>query len=135
MRLALGAGASFVARTTTCHMREMVSIFKKALEHNGFSVVEVLTQCPAYFGRKNKLGDAVDMMRAYRDETAPVGSPKLGEDPALIPRGIFTDEEYPEYCDRYGAISRPRTSGVEPYGQRGMPWFPVSCCPDPAGRA
>ena len=104
VRLALGAGASFVARTTTCHMREMVSIFKKALEHNGFSVVEVLTQCPTYFGRKNKLGDAVDMMRAYRDQTAPVGSPKLGEDPALIPRGIFTDEEYPEYCDRYGAI-------------------------------
>ena len=59
---------------------------------------------PHVLRAQEQLGDAVDMMRAYRDQTAPVGSPKLGEDPALIPRGIFTDEEYPEYCDRYGAI-------------------------------
>ena len=32
VRLALGAGATFVARTTTYHMREMISIFKKALQ-------------------------------------------------------------------------------------------------------
>ena len=53
VRLALGAGATFVARTTTYHMREMISIFKKALQHEGFAVVEVLSQCPTYFGRKN----------------------------------------------------------------------------------
>lgn len=35
VRLALGAGATFVARTTTYHMREMISIFKKALQHEG----------------------------------------------------------------------------------------------------
>ena len=78
-------------------MREMISIFKKALQHEGFAVVEVLSQCPTYFGRKNKLGDAVRMMERYRDHTAPVGSPKLAENPTLVPRGIFTDEDQPEY--------------------------------------
>ena len=104
VRLALGAGATFVARTTTYHMREMISIFKKALQHEGFAVVEVLSQCPTYFGRKNKLGDAVRMMERYRDHTAPVGSPKLAENPTLVPRGIFTDEYQPEYCARYASI-------------------------------
>lgn len=104
VRLALGAGATFVARTTTYHMREMISIFKKALQHEGFAVVEVLSQCPTYFGRKNKLGDAVRMMERYRDHTAPVGSPKLAENPTLVPRGIFTDEDQPEYCARYASI-------------------------------
>ena len=86
------------------HMREMISIFKKALQHEGFAVVEVLSQCPTYFGRKNKLGDAVRMMERYRDHTAPVGSPKLAENPTLVPRGIFTDEDQPEYCARYASI-------------------------------
>ena len=104
VRLALGAGATFVARTTTYHMREMISIFKKAFQHEGFAVVEVLSQCPTYFGRKNKLGDAVRMMEWYRDHTAPVGSPKLAENPTLVPRGIFTDEDQPEYCARYASI-------------------------------
>ncbi len=104
VRLALGAGATFVARTTTYHMREMISIFQKALEHEGFAVIEVMTQCPTYFGRRNKLGDAAEMMRGYRDRTAPVGSPKLDEDPTLVPRGIFTDVNLPEYCARYGSL-------------------------------
>ena len=63
-----------------------------------------LSQCPTYFGRKNKLGDAVRMMERYRDHTAPVGSPKLAENPTLVPRGIFTDEDQPEYCARYASI-------------------------------
>ena len=66
--------------------------------------MEVLSPCPTYFGRKNKLGDAVRMMERYRDHTAPVGSPKLAENPTLVPRGIFTDEDQPEYCARYASI-------------------------------
>ncbi len=49
-------------------------------------------------------GDAVRMMERYRDHTAPVGSPKLAENPTLVPRGIFTDEDQPEYCARYASI-------------------------------
>ena len=45
-------GGDLVARTTTYHMREMISIFKKALQHEGFAVVEVLSQCPTYFGAR-----------------------------------------------------------------------------------
>lgn len=106
VRLALGAGATFVARTTTYHVKEMAQLFGKALNHKGFAVVEVLTQCPTYFGRKNKLGGAVDMLKLYRDRTAPLGSKKLEEDPTLIPRGIFADSSEPEYCAEYEKIIR-----------------------------
>lgn len=83
-------------------MREMISIFKKALQHEGFAVVEVLSQCPTYFGRKNKLGDAVRMMERYRDHTLG-GLPEVGGKPHAGTARHFTDDQ-PEYCARYASI-------------------------------
>lgn len=104
VKLASGAGASFVARTSTYHVKELAKILKKAITHKGFSVVEVMSQCPTYFGRKNRQGSASDMMKSYKDGTAPIGSKKSKEHPELIERGIFVEEERPEYVDSYLAL-------------------------------
>ncbi|MFZ7111831.1 MAG: 2-oxoacid:ferredoxin oxidoreductase subunit beta [Desulfatiglandales bacterium] len=111
VNLAKGAGASFVARTTTYHVTSMRKILEKAIMHKGFSVVEILTQCPTYYGRKNRQGDAVDMLRAYRDGTASIGSKKKGENPELIERGIFIQETRPEYCEEYEKTIRQARKG------------------------
>ncbi len=102
--LALGAGATFVARSTAFHVKECISLLKKAIQHKGFSVVEIMSQCPTYFGRKNKIGGAVELMQSYRDTTVPIGSKKLEENPDLMTRGIFRDEQRPEYCEEYAKI-------------------------------
>lgn len=104
VELAKGAGATFVARTTTYHVTSMREILEKAIMHKGFSVVEILSQCPTYFGRKNRIGDAVDMLTYYKNHTVPAGSEKKGEDPTLIERGIFVQTERPEYCAEYAKI-------------------------------
>ena len=108
--LARSAGASFAARTTTYHTHSMIKIFEKALTHKGFSVVEVLSQCPTYYGRKNKLGDAVDMMKFFKNATTPVGSSEKKQNPDLIERGIFVQEERPEYCAEYEKIVKKAKS-------------------------
>jgi 2-oxoglutarate ferredoxin oxidoreductase subunit beta len=102
--LAKAAGASFVARTTAYHVTSMKEIFEKAIRHKGFSVVEILTQCPTYFGRKNRVGDAVDMLNWYKDHTTAIGSGKKEKDPSLIERGIFVQEDRPEYCEEYARV-------------------------------
>ena len=104
VELARAAGASFVARSTTYHVQQMADIIRQAIVHEGFSVVEVMSQCPTYFGRKNKLGSASDMMRWFKDHTVPVGSKKLASDPTLLERGIILQKELPEYCAEYDKI-------------------------------
>ena len=101
VKLATAAGASFVARSTAYHAKESTSILKKAIMHKGFSVVEILSQCPTHYGRKNKEGDAAAMLELYKTNTAPLGSKSLEENPHLIPRGIFVEEERSEYCEQY----------------------------------
>lgn len=104
VELAKAAGATFVARTTSYHVQQMADIIRQAVVHEGFSVVEIMSQCPTYFGRKNKLGSAADMMRWFKEHTVPVGSKKLEENPTLIERGIIVQKELPEYCQEYEKI-------------------------------
>ena len=104
VELARAAGATFVARSTTYHVQQMADILRKAILHEGFSVVEILSQCPTYFGRKNRLGSASDMLRIFKDNTTPVGSKAKQADPALIERGIFVEKELPEYCGEYEKV-------------------------------
>jgi 2-oxoglutarate ferredoxin oxidoreductase subunit beta len=111
VELSKAAGATFVARTTTYHVQQMTNIFCDAIIHDGFSVVEVLTQCPTYFGRKNKEGGAADMMKHMKDMTTPVGSKAKQENPDLIERGIFVQKEEPEYCSEYDKLIQRATGG------------------------
>jgi 2-oxoglutarate ferredoxin oxidoreductase subunit beta len=113
VKLAMAAGATFVARSTTYHVQQLTKILKQAILHEGFSVVEVLTQCPTYFGRKNREGNAVDMMESYKKNTTPIGSKAIKENPDLIERGIFIQKEMPEYCSEYDKIIEKAMASIE----------------------
>ena len=111
VELSKAAGATFVARTTSYHVKQIADIIRQAILHEGFSVVEILSQCPTYFGRKNKAGGAVDMVNWYKDNTTRIGSKAKQENPDLIERGIFVQEERPEYCQQYEAVVEKAMKG------------------------
>ncbi len=104
VKMARAAGATFVARSTTYHAKQCTDLIKQAILHEGFSVVEILSQCPTHYGRKNKKGDAVEMIKGYKENTTSIGSKAKKENPDLIERGIFVQEEQPEYCSEYDQI-------------------------------
>jgi 2-oxoglutarate ferredoxin oxidoreductase subunit beta len=111
VELAKAAGATFVARTTAYHAKQITDFIKQAIVHRGFAVVEILTQCPTHFGRKNKEGSAVDMLKRYKESTTPIGSKAKQDNPDLIERGIFVQKEAPEYCDQYDLVIERATRG------------------------
>ena len=104
VNMATAAGATYVARTTAYHVAQLADILKEAIQHKGFSVVDVMTPCPTYFGRKNREGSAVDMMERLKTMTTPIGSKAKQENPDLIERGVFVKKERPEYCAEYQKI-------------------------------
>lgn len=105
--LASAAGASFVARGTCYHATQLTSLMKKAVKNKGFSVVEVLSECPTYFGRKNKMADPVDMLHWQNDHTFTAADAKK-KDPEELEgkflRGVIKDTPKPEYTSRYKEI-------------------------------
>ncbi len=111
VELSKAAGATFVARTTTYHIQQMADIIRQAILHEGFSVVEILSQCPTYFGRKNKAGDAVDMIQYFKNHTTSIGSKAKKENPDLLERGIFVQKQMPEYCSEYAKVVQKAMKG------------------------
>jgi 2-oxoglutarate/2-oxoacid ferredoxin oxidoreductase subunit beta len=114
--LAIVAGASYVARSTVYHALELDKYIEQAIVKQGFSLVEAVSYCHTTFGRINKLGTAVQMMRQLKDNSlALAAANKLTpeERGSKIARGVLCDVEKPEYTAMYDRIIA-RAQGTAP---------------------
>lgn len=102
-KLAETAGASFVARWTTAHPRQVVRSVMKGVRKKGTAFIEVLSQCPVH-----KKMSPVAMLKTFKDNAIPIGKQsKFKEGKILI--GEFVDLDKPEWNDSYQKIiSRAR---------------------------
>jgi 2-oxoglutarate ferredoxin oxidoreductase subunit beta len=106
-QLAVCAGAVFAARGTVYHARQLDELIEKALLKRGFSVVEVISQCHTHYGRLNKLGNQIEMMKWQRDSAVPVEKAKKmsGEEmEGKFEVGILVDREAPNYLEEYAKV-------------------------------
>ena len=102
--LAKAAGATYVARSTVYHAVELDRFIEQAIRKNGFSLVEAVSYCHTTYGRMNKLGSPVDMMRLLKENSVSTSAAeKLApeERESKIVRGVLHDVEKPEYTQLY----------------------------------
>ena len=59
-------GATYVARWSVYHVRQLAKAMTEALGKKGFRFIEVLSPCPTLYSRRNRLGDGVDMVKYYK---------------------------------------------------------------------
>ncbi|HNT53006.1 MAG TPA: thiamine pyrophosphate-dependent enzyme [Candidatus Syntrophosphaera sp.] len=115
--LAMGAGASYVARTTAFHTQETQTMVKEAIEHPGFSLIEIISSCPVIFGRLNKKGGPAQMLKDMRDNSLPLSAAdKLPPEKVAgkMLRGVLRREIRPEFCSVYAdLVKRVQAKGVE----------------------
>jgi 2-oxoglutarate ferredoxin oxidoreductase subunit beta len=106
--LAIGAGASFVARETMLDPKKLERVFVKGLEHNGYSFFDVFSNCHVNLGRKNKMNSAMANLE-WIDQITVAKSKfdKMSEEEqqGLFPTGILKqDTEAKEYTDMYKKV-------------------------------
>ncbi|UCH32678.1 MAG: 2-oxoacid:ferredoxin oxidoreductase subunit beta [Candidatus Bathyarchaeota archaeon] len=78
--LAVAAGATFSARWTTAHLKELKKTIKIALGLNGFRFIEVVSHCPTGFGRKRGLKTPQEFVDWVRDNAISIGEArKIGK--------------------------------------------------------
>jgi len=124
VQLALAAGATYVARTTVAHPRTYMKYFRRALEHKGTSVIEIITPCITYFGRKNldslgaeytgvkgeKMDQGFKMIDWIKRNTVRINQAKFMSEEELFNKYIIGEFRYepnkPEYSDEYAKIQK-----------------------------
>jgi 2-oxoglutarate ferredoxin oxidoreductase subunit beta len=103
--LVAASGATYVARWTVLHLRELERSTAEALTKPGFSFIEVLSPCPVVYGRQNKLPRGLDEMHNYqersiiRDGADPKDVELSINGPIVV--GKFVDIERPTLWDCY----------------------------------
>ncbi|MBM3323852.1 2-oxoglutarate ferredoxin oxidoreductase subunit beta [candidate division WOR-3 bacterium] len=106
--VARATGAMFVARSTTFHVAHLQKMARLALSKCGFSVVEVISQCPTLYGRHQGLGDATKMLQWIKErsvDASKVANPWEVTDKFVI--GVLHDrEEVPPMSQLYADVRR-----------------------------
>ena len=103
-RLVAAAGGTFVARTTVYHVAQLASFIGRAIAHPGFSLVEVESICPTYFGRRKKMGSPVQMLHWLKDNTVSLNKAKEMSPEELtgkVVTGVFVEEHRTECATEY----------------------------------
>jgi len=103
-KIAIAAGATFVARTTAYHAAQIPDLVKRGFKNHGFSVIEVLDPCPTGFGGRNGFKAVTQMYDKLRDNSITIEqASKLSEEEleGKYVIGVFKDSTREEYLDKY----------------------------------
>ncbi|MBW1801780.1 MAG: 2-oxoacid:ferredoxin oxidoreductase subunit beta [Deltaproteobacteria bacterium] len=109
--MAHASGATYIARWTILHTRDLTEAIEEALLKRGFSFIEVLAPCPVNYGRRNK-ESALDSLRIYQEKTIIKNWANPAEADIDFNKGIilgkFVDIEMDTCVDRYDRTCRPK---------------------------
>ena len=80
---------------------------RQGIKNKGFSFIEAVTICPTYYGRKNKKGEAIDMMKYLKENAINIAAyDKLTEEQKIgkFVVGELYKSDRPEYTEEYQKI-------------------------------
>ncbi len=94
MKQAIAAGATFIARTTSSNPNHVLQMMEAALDHDGFSFVECLSECVEFYegafdAANPRKGGAFNLVPAEHDVTDENAAYKLAEETFPGKFGIF----------------------------------------------
>ncbi len=107
-KLAIGAGASFVARATIAQPQMCETLIKKGIQHEGFSVIEIMTHCHTQFGRKNKRPRPLDNFNFFKDNSVMKAKAEGMSEEELAGKYVigelFSNDNAEEYTKKYDKV-------------------------------
>jgi len=114
--LAVTAGATFVARGTVYHVKLLDSLIEMGIQKRGFSVIEVMSNCHIQFGRRNRLGGPVEMLKWLKAHAVRVEKAQEMSDEALAGKftiGVLADRKNPSYIEEYERVKEKARQQAE----------------------
>ncbi len=103
-RLAEGAGATFIARSTIANPKQCEKLIVDGIKHKGFSVIEIISSCHTQFGRRNKFRTPIDNLNRIKDASVPFAKAQGMSKEELAGKyvtGEFVNIQSPEYTEQY----------------------------------
>ncbi len=106
MKQLISAGATFVARATATNVNHLLQMMEAAMDHDGFSVIECLSECVEFYegafdAANPRKGGAFNTVPADHDVTDEIAAYKLA------------GENFPGYFGIFYNVKRPTKNANE----------------------
>ena len=107
-KLAIAAGATFVARESVNDPKKIERVFAEGFAHEGFSFFDIFSNCHINLGRKNKMGEAIQTLKWLESIVVPkqrFDAMSDEEKTGKFPTGVLhKDQTKIEYCKAYESV-------------------------------
>jgi 2-oxoglutarate ferredoxin oxidoreductase subunit beta len=113
MKQAIAAGATFVARTTSTNPNHVLAMMEAAMDHDGFSFIECLSECVEFY---EGAFDAANPRKGGMFKEIPKGHDATDETAAYQLAGT----DFPGYFGIFYNIVKPTKNAKEAEINRGM---------------
>lgn len=117
MRKLVNSGATFVARSHATQVNHMTEMMLRAAQHDGFSVVEILSECVEFFpgafdaGNPRK-GGAFTLIEEKKNDGSPEDAARHDPSDFAAAMGL-ADEAWPGRFGVYYEVARPTKNALE----------------------
>src|SRR5215210_3811807 len=123
MKQLISAGATFVARTTHTNPNHVLQMMEAAMDHEGFSVIECLSECVEFYegafdSSNPRKGGKFDLVSPDHDVTDELAAYKLADVPFPGHFGIFYQVNRPTKNANEAKINKgsmEKVAGQEPW--------------------
>src|SRR6266853_5461762 len=121
MKQAIAAGATFIARTTHSNPNHVLQMMEAAMDHDGFSFVECLSECVEFYegafdASNPRKGGVFNLVPAAHDVTDETAAYKLASEPFPGHFGIFYKVSKPTKNAKEAAVgtdAREKVKGLK----------------------
>jgi 2-oxoglutarate ferredoxin oxidoreductase subunit beta len=111
LELMLSSGATFISRVYSMQLELLKKIFKEAIMHKGFSLVDVLQVCFTYFNMYEYYNKAVYELKEHNSNDYFQALDKIREwdynSNAAIATGLFYEKFAPTFEDNFSEFKLP----------------------------
>jgi 2-oxoglutarate ferredoxin oxidoreductase subunit beta len=121
MKQLIAAGATFIARTTHTNPNHVMQMMEAAMDHDGFSVIECLSECVEFYegafdASNPRKGGVFNPVPADHDVTDETAAYRLAESPFPGYFGIFYNAPCPTKNAneaKINATAREKVKGLQ----------------------
>ena len=113
LELMLASGATFLGRGTSHGLELLKKLFKEAILHKGFSLIDVLQVCVTYYNMYEYYDKRVYELKDHNAQDFGQAMAKIREwdynNDAPIALGVLYEKEEPTLEDRFGKVEKENT--------------------------
>ncbi len=103
LMLALATGATWVARGFSSKPKELTELIKQAVNHKGFSLLQVLSPCVTFYDTYDHFKEIVKPLPADHNSLDKASAMKYAMDEQNMFLGLFYQEQRPTFDEGFAA--------------------------------